>query len=73
MQNTVILIVASYMLLMLLIGWWSSTRIASNEDFMVAGRRLGPLSQNDVQLNKKCLNRHLYVHHKGVFYLAESD
>ena len=43
MQNTVILIVAGYMLLMLLIGWWSSTRIASNEDFMVAGRRLGPL------------------------------
>lgn len=43
MQNTVILIVAGYMLLMLLIGWWSSTRISSNEDFMVAGRRLGPL------------------------------
>ena len=43
MQNTVILIVAGYMLLMLLIGWWSSTRIASNEDFMVAGRRLSPL------------------------------
>lgn len=43
MQNTVILIVAGYMLLMLGIGWWSSTRITSNEEFMVAGRRLGPL------------------------------
>ena len=43
MQNTVILIVAGYMLLMLAIGWWSSSRISSNEDFMVAGRRLGPL------------------------------
>ena len=40
---TVAVVVAAYMLAMLFIGWYSSTRITSNSDFMVAGRRLGPL------------------------------
>ena len=35
-------IVVVYLLAMLFIGWYSSTRITSNADFMVAGRRLGP-------------------------------
>ncbi|MGF6905963.1 sodium:solute symporter family protein [Fusobacterium sp. PH5-44] len=39
----VILIVIIYLLLMLGIGWYSSKKIEKNEDFMVAGRRLGPL------------------------------
>ena len=39
---TVTVIVVLYLLLMLFIGWWSSKRITSNTDFMVAGRRLGP-------------------------------
>lgn len=38
----VIVIVIVYMLAMLGIGYYSSTRISSNADFMVAGRRLGP-------------------------------
>ena len=40
---TVAVVVAVYMLAMLFIGWYSSTRITSNSDFMVAGRRLGPM------------------------------
>jgi SSS family solute:Na+ symporter len=36
-------IVLLYLCGMLGIGWWSSQRIEKNEDFMVAGRRLGPL------------------------------
>lgn len=36
-------IVVVYLLIMLFIGWYSSTKITSNTDFMVAGRRLGPL------------------------------
>ena len=36
-------IVVVYLLVMLLIGWYSSKKITSNTDFMVAGRRLGPL------------------------------
>lgn len=40
---TVTVIVVIYLLAMLFIGWYSSTRITSNTDFMVAGRRLGPL------------------------------
>lgn len=35
-------IVVVYLLIMLFIGWYSSTKITSNTDFMVAGRRLGP-------------------------------
>lgn len=36
-------IVVVYLLVMLFIGWYSSKKITSNTDFMVAGRRLGPL------------------------------
>ena len=36
-------IVIVYLLFMLWIGWYSSTKITNNTDFMVAGRRLGPL------------------------------
>ena len=39
---TVSVIVVFYLLVMLFIGWWSSKKISSNTDFMVAGRRLGP-------------------------------
>lgn len=39
---TVTVIVVLYLLVMLFIGWYSSKRITSNTDFMVAGRRLGP-------------------------------
>lgn len=42
MNLTVIFIVIIYLICMLLIGYLSSTKIKSNEDFMVAGRRLGP-------------------------------
>ena len=38
----VTVVVVAYMLIMLFIGWYSSTRITSNTDFVVAGRRLGP-------------------------------
>lgn len=43
MNATVVTIVVLYLLLMLFIGWYSSKKIKSNEDFMVAGRRLGPV------------------------------
>lgn len=36
-------IVIIYLGIMLFIGWYSSKKIDSNEDFMVAGRRLGPI------------------------------
>jgi len=36
-------IVVVYLLIMLFIGWYSSKKITSNTDFMVAGRRLGPI------------------------------
>ena len=39
---TVTVIVVFYLLAMLFIGWYSSKKITSNTDFMVAGRRLGP-------------------------------
>lgn len=38
----VTIIVVIYLLIMLFIGWYSSKKITSNTDFMVAGRRLGP-------------------------------
>lgn len=38
----VIGIVVAYLGLMVYIGFWASRRISTNEDFMVAGRRLGP-------------------------------
>ncbi len=39
----VTVVVVLYLLVMLFIGWYSSKRINSNADFMVAGRRLGPV------------------------------
>lgn len=39
----VTVIVFLYLVMMLFIGWYSSTKITSNTDFMVAGRRLGPV------------------------------
>ncbi|MDO5562749.1 MAG: sodium:solute symporter family protein [Synergistaceae bacterium] len=36
-------IVIIYLMLMLFIGWYSSTKVSTNVDFMVAGRRLGPV------------------------------
>lgn len=39
----VTIVVILYLLVMLFIGWYSSTKITSNTDFMVAGRRLGPI------------------------------
>ncbi len=43
MANGIItVVVVAYMLFMLWIGWYSSRRINSNTDFMLAGRRLGP-------------------------------
>ena len=39
----VTVVVILYLLLMLFIGWYSSTKISTNTDFMVAGRRLGPV------------------------------
>lgn len=43
MNYLVISIVVIYLAIMLFIGWYSSKKINSNEDFMVAGRRLGPI------------------------------
>ena len=43
MQVTVILIVVVYLIAMLGIGFYSSKKVSSNEDFMVAGRSLGPI------------------------------
>lgn len=43
MNLLVITIVFIYLGIMLLIGWYASKKIESNEDFMVAGRRLGPI------------------------------
>ena len=41
-NGIIIAVVIVYMLVMLWIGWYSSKRISSNTDFMLAGRRLGP-------------------------------
>lgn len=43
MQVTVILIVVVYLIAMLGIGFYSSKKVSNNEDFMVAGRSLGPI------------------------------
>jgi SSS family solute:Na+ symporter len=43
MQITVIVIVVIYMIAMLGIGYYASKKIKSSTDFMVAGRRMGPL------------------------------
>ena len=39
-----IAIVMVYLLAMLAFGWWGKSRTRNNSDFLVAGRRLGPLS-----------------------------
>lgn len=42
--GTVVLIgLVVYMLILLAIGWWASRNVASETDFLVAGRRLGPV------------------------------
>jgi SSS family solute:Na+ symporter len=43
MQVTVVVIVVLYMIGMLLVGYYSSRKIQSSADFMVAGRRMGPI------------------------------
>ena len=43
MQVTVIVIVVIYMLAMLAIGYYASKMIKNTTDFMVAGRRMGPI------------------------------
>lgn len=43
MNTTIITVVILYLLVMLAIGYYASKKINNNEDFMVAGRRLGPL------------------------------
>jgi len=43
MDAVVIAIVFVYLAGMLMIGWLASRRIKANEDFLVAGRRLGPV------------------------------
>lgn len=43
-SNTIVTaIVVVYLIGMLFVGWYSSKRVRSNADFMVAGRRLGPI------------------------------
>jgi len=37
------IVIAFYMLGMIGIGWWATTRSKNDEDFLVAGRRLGPV------------------------------
>ena len=39
----VIAVVIVYMGCMLFVGWYAKNKISSNKDFMVAGRRLGPI------------------------------
>lgn len=43
MNVLVVIIVVTYLMIMLGIGYYSSTKIKSNEDFVLAGRRLGPI------------------------------
>jgi len=43
MQTTVMVIVIIYMMGMLAIGYFSSKKISSSTDFMVAGRNMGPI------------------------------
>ncbi len=39
----ILTIVVAYLILMILVGVYSSKRVSNNEDFMVAGRNLGPI------------------------------
>lgn len=43
MNALVVTIVVVYLFIMLAIGYYSSKKIKSNEDFVLAGRRLGPI------------------------------
>jgi solute:Na+ symporter, SSS family len=43
MNYTVVSVVFLYFCILLTIGWFASRKIKSSEDFLVAGRRLGPL------------------------------
>ena len=43
LDPVVISIVAAYLGVMLVIGWYASKKIKKSEDFLVAGRRLGPV------------------------------
>ena len=43
MQHLNIAIVVLYLLAMLAFGWWGKSRTRNNSDYLVAGRRLGPL------------------------------
>ena len=43
MNPIIIGIVVFYLICMLGVGYYASTRVKSNDDFMVAGRRLGPM------------------------------
>lgn len=43
MNTIILLIVFIYLGFMLFIGWYASKKIKNNEDFLVAGRRLGPI------------------------------
>lgn len=43
MQVTVVVIVVVYMIAMLAVGYYASKKIKTTTDFMVAGRRMGPI------------------------------
>ena len=43
MDPVVLGIVFAYLAMMLAIGYYASKRIKGNDDFMIAGRRLGPI------------------------------
>ena len=43
MQTLNIVIIAAYLLSMLLFGWWGRRRTQGSSDYLLAGRRLGPL------------------------------
>lgn len=42
-STIVLIIVIAYLGVLLFIGWYTTRKIGSNEDFLVAGRRLGPV------------------------------
>ena len=43
MASINIAIVVAYLAAMLAFGWWGKSRTRNNSDYLVAGRRLGPL------------------------------
>ena len=42
-SSVVLVIVVMYLGVLLFIGWYTTRKIENNEDFLVAGRRLGPV------------------------------